>query len=284
MLSPRYLSSIPEGGCDSHAHVFGPYEHYPLTSSRTYTPSEVPVDVYLQLLDKLGLARGVLVQPSAYGLDNRGMLQALRAAPERLRGVAVVDGDTSPAMLLKLRESGVRGLRFSRLRDSGGAPLYRNAVDISAIHKLLPGMREASLHAQLWLGLDELTELAPLIRTAGIGFVIDHMGRCNPAFGIKHPAFAQMCDLVREGHLWVKLTPYRLSQMFPEYTDMRPFHEALLAIRPDRLLWGSDWPHVNMEKNIPQASHLLDLLVQWTGDAELLHQILVDNPAVLYGF
>lgn len=275
---------LPKGACDCHAHVFGPYERFPLAPSRTYTPPETSVEAYLRLLDSLGLTRGVLVQPSAYGLDNSALVDALKSAPDRLRGVAVANGDTSHETLIKLRECGVRGLRFSRLLDASGTPRYRNAVDVSEIKRLLPGMREAGLHAQLWLGLDELPDLAPLIRSAGIPFVIDHLARCDPARGVENTSFALLCELIREGHLWVKLTPYRSSLKYPNYEDMRIFHEHLMRVQPDHLLWGSDWPHVNMDQEKPDAAHLLHLLMQWTGDVAFIHKILVSNPGHLYGF
>lgn len=276
--------ALPTGGCDCHAHVFGPYERFPLAPSRTYTPPKSTVRSYLKLLDSLGLARGVLVQPSAYGLDNSALLHALQFAPDRLRGVAVVDGNVSTETLTHLSQCGVRGLRFSRLLDTNGTPRYRNAVDVSAIEQLLPSMRKTGMHAQLWLGLDDLKDLAPLIRSAGVWFVIDHLGRCDPNRGIEDKSFELMCDLVKEGNLWVKLTPYRPSRQFPDYEDMRPFHERLLTIRPDRLLWGSDWPHVNMTRDIPDTAHLVQLLLRWTGHATSLAQILIENPARLYGF
>ncbi|GAA4337896.1 amidohydrolase family protein [Variovorax defluvii] len=236
------------------------------------------------MLDAIGFTRGVLVQPSAHGLDNRALLNALSVDPARVRGVAVVDQGASVESLAALKSRGVRGLRFSRLLDAHGASRYKNTVDVSAIDELLPKMLEVGLHAQLWLGVDELAELSPLIRSASIPFVIDHLGRCDARRGVGDTAFQLMCDLVREGHLWVKLTPYRASTEFPHYQDMRPFHEHLVATRPDRLLWGSDWPHVNIQRHVPDAGHLVDLLDSWTPDRSTWRQILVSNPSQLYDF
>lgn len=279
---PRLV--VPAGACDCHCHVFGPYRRYPLAADRTYTPPEAGPASYIRMLDTLGFARGVLVQSSAHGLDNSALLHALAVAKDRLRGVAVVDSDTPFALLEKLHSQGIRGLRFSRLLDAKGQPRYRNAVDINALDDLLPSMRKLGMHAQLWMGCKDLAALAPPIRRAGIPFVIDHLGRPDAALGIDYVGFRTMRELVADGHLWVKLTPYRPSSKYPDYDDMRPFHKALLECGEDRLVWGSDWPHINMQENVPDAGRLADLLADWTSDGTILRKILVLNPARLYDF
>lgn len=274
----------PPGACDCHCHVLGPYASYPPAAAHTYQAAEAPADQYLAVLDRLGMSRGVLIQPSAHGFDNAAMLDALSMAPSRLRGVAVVAPDATTQDLRALRDQGVRGLRLSRLLRPDGSPMYRNTLDIAALPGLLPAMRELGLHAQLWITLDQLPALAPLIRTAGISFVIDHLGRSEPAMGIADPDFQLLCELLAQGHLWVKLTPYRASRQPPEYADVYPLHQHLLRMNPERLLWGSDWPHVNMPQHAPDAGKLLDLLYAWTPNAADIRRILVDNPARLYGF
>lgn len=255
---------------------------FPLAEERTYAPPEASGERYLSMLDTLGCERGVLVQASAHGLDNRAMLHAIAKAPDRLRGVAVADAGTDYETLQHLYRSGVRGLRLARLLNPDGSPRYKNTVDVSALDQLLPHMRKTGLHAQLWTTLDQLEGLEPVIRTAGIPFVLDHMGRSGPKIGLNSPEFDRLCRLVADGHLWVKLTPYRPSLAYPNYDDMRPYHERLLKANPDRMLWGSDWPHINMEKDVPDAGHLVDLLVAWTPNRDILHKILVSNPARLY--
>lgn len=274
----------PPGACDCHCHVLGPYSSYPLAATHTYLSPEAPASQYLAMLDQLGMSRGVLIQASVHGLDNSAMLYALDQAPSRLRGVAVVAPETASRDLRILRDRGVRGLRLSRLLKKDGSPMYENTIDVSALPGLLPAMRDLELHAQLWITLDQLRSLAPLIRTAGIPFVIDHMGRSDPSSGISDPDFRLMCELLSEGNLWVKLTPYRASRQPPSYADVRPLHEHLIQINPDRLVWGSDWPHVNMQEHRPDAGGLLDTLRAWTLDDTTLGRILVDNPATLYGF
>lgn len=275
---------VPAGACDCHCHVFGPYAQYPLAPERTYGPPEAPVEAYLAMLDTLGIARGVLIQASAHGMDNSAMLHAISLHPERLRGVAVVRGSISRAEMIDLYQRGVRGLRFSRLLNPDGTPRYKNAVDVSEMIDLLPVMREIGMHAQLWIGLEQIAELEPMIRSAGIPLVVDHIARLEATVGVEHSGFKLLCKLVQEGLLWVKLTPYRCSTLYPDYPDVRPFHEKLVQANPDRLLWGSDWPHINMSKDIPDPGHLIDLLAQWTPDPKVLEKILVTNPARIYGF
>lgn len=283
--SPRAPSAtIPALACDCHCHVFGPYDRFPLAEERTYAPPEAGGERYLAMLDTLGCGRGVLVQASAHGLDNRAMVSAMALAPDRLRGVAVVGAEADGEALQELYRRGVRGLRLARLLNQDGSPRYKNTVDISALDRLLPHMREIGLHAQLWTTLDQLEQLEPLIRSAGVPFVLDHMGRSAPEAGLDSPQFLRLLRLVAGGLLWVKLTPYRPSLKYPDYEDMRPFHARLIETNPDRMLWGSDWPHINMEKDVPDAGHLLDLLAEWTPDQAVLHKILVSNPARLYGF
>ncbi|GAA5236031.1 amidohydrolase family protein [Verticiella sediminum] len=280
----RPALAVPAGACDCHCHVFGPYAQFPLAAEHTYLPPETSAQDYLNMLDRLGFSRGVLVQPSAHGLDNRALLHALAAGAERLRGVAVVSEDADRSTLEALYAAGVRGLRFSRLLDDAGVPRYKNAVDISALPRLLPAMQELGLHAQLWTGADQLGELAPLIRSTPIPFVIDHIGRPDPERALSDALHRPLWALVEEGHLWVKLTPYRPSLRYPDYEDIRPFHQRLVELNPDRLVWGSDWPHINMPSNMPRADHLLELLGSWTSERSVLEKILVANPAALYGF
>lgn len=280
----RPKAGMPKGACDCHCHVFGPYELFPLAGERTYAPPEATGERYLSMLDTLGCERGVLVQASAHGLDNRAMLHAIANAPDRLRGVAVVDAETTLETLQDLYRAGVRGLRIARLLNADGSPRYKNTVDVSALDRLLPHMQKIGLHAQLWTTLDQLESLEPTIRSAGIPFVLDHMGRSGPEVGLDSPEFDRLCGLVADGYLWVKLTPYRPSLAYPDYDDMRPYHERLLQANPDRMLWGSDWPHINMDRDVPDAGHLVDLLAAWTKDRDMLHKILVSNPARLYGF
>jgi predicted TIM-barrel fold metal-dependent hydrolase len=269
---------VPANACDAHAHVFGPYEQYPLASDRTYDSPELPAAAYLGMLDAIGFARGVLVTASAYGTDNRAMLHALRASPARLRGVAVLDHRVSPEELAAMHASGVRGVRFGQVQG------FTGAVGFDELGRMAPTLRELGWHAQVWTLLGHFIPMADRLLGHGVPLVLDHMALPNTAKGIANASFQTLLRLLGSGKVWVKLTAYRLSQAFPDYEDIRPFHDALVATNPDQLVWGSDWPHVHMSRDMPDDGHLVDLFDEWVGDAAVRKKILVDNPARLYGF
>jgi len=280
----RPATAPPPKACDTHAHVFGPASQFPYADDRSYTPPDAPLAKYLGMLDTLGLARGVLVQGSAHGRDNAAMLDALARHPERLRGVAVADADTPPAELRRWAALGVRGLRFNHF-FRGGALHYRGGVPLSAARTLAPLMAELGWHLQLWIDVKDLPDAIPLLKTLGLPVVIDHMGRTDARAGTSSAGFQSLLRLVGDGDCWVKLSgAHRLSMQAPDYPDVRPFHEALLRANPDRLMWGTDWPHPRIEGDMPDAGRLLDLFHHWTPDQETRRRILAANPARLYGF
>lgn len=279
IVSPkRPRNSIPANACDSHAHVFGPYTRFPLAADRTYDSPELPVAAYLSMLDAIGFARGVLVTASAYGTDNRAMLHALRTSPSRLRGIAVLDHRTPLEEMARMHAAGVRGARFSE------APGFTGTVGFDELDQMAPRLRELGWHAQVWHVLGLFIPMADRLLRHRVPLVLDHMALLNVAKGISGSSFQALLRLLGDGKVWVKLTAYRLSQQFPDYEDGRPFHEALVAANPDHLLWGSDWPHVHMTRQMPDDGHLVDLFDEWTGGDVLRTRILVDNPARLYGF
>jgi predicted TIM-barrel fold metal-dependent hydrolase len=234
------------------------------------------------MLDALGLAGGVVVTASAYGTDNRALTHALTSLPGRLRGVAVVDGRLARDELAAMRDAGVRGLRFTQLSDR--VPEFHGTVGYDALRTLAPAMRELGLHAQLWTLCDLFAAQHGELLELEIPLVLDHMGLFAPSRGSADPAFRTLLELLAEGRVWVKLIPYRMSSKYPDYSDLRPFHEAMLEANADRLLWGTDWPHVRMTENMPDDGHLLDLFLEWTADDERAGKVLVDNPSRLYGF
>lgn len=274
--------AVPAGSWDCHCHVFGPAARFPYAEPRSYTPEDAPLEAYLVLLDRLGFARGVLVQPSAYGRDNRAMLDALARAPQRLRGVAVGGAELSPAVLRAWHAAGVRGLRANEFRRDGKA-YYQNGVRLAEIEPLLPLMADLGWHLQLWIDARDLPELAPSLARVPVPVVVDHMGRMEHRHGTAHPGFQALVRGVAQGRLWTKLSgTYRLGATAPDYAQARPFHEALVAANPRNLVWGSDWPHPRPEGPVPDAARLLAVFLEWTGDAGLRQAILVDNPGRLY--
>lgn len=274
----------PPGACDTHCHVFGPATRFPYAADRSYTPPDAPLAKYLAMLGTLGMARGALVQGSAHGRDNSAMLNALEREPKRLRGVAVADADTPPAELRRWHANGVRGLRFNHyFRD--GQLHYRGGVPLDAARTLAPVMKQLGWHAQLWIDVKDLPGTIPILKDIGLPVVIDHMGRTDARLGTSAPGFQSLLRLLGEGGCWVKLSgAHRVSHVAPDYPDARAFHEALVAANPERLVWGSDWPHPRMEGEMPDAGHLLDLFNAWTPDDPIRRRILADNPARLYDF
>jgi len=275
---------LPRSACDCHCHVFGPAARFPYAEPRSYTPEDAPLEAYLALLDRLGFERGILVQPSAYGRDNRAMLDALTHEPERLRGVAVGSSELTRETMKDWHALGVRGLRANEFRRDGKL-YYENGVRLADIAPLFAKMADLGWHLQLWIDARDLRELAPALRHVPVPIVVDHMGRMDYRHGTVHPGFQALKRGVSEGRLWSKLSgAYRLGASAPDYTEAQPFHEALVAANPDNLVWGSDWPHPRPEGPVPDAEHLLDLFFDWTPDPAHRQAILCDNPARLYGY
>ena len=272
---------FPPGTSDSHAHVCGPADTFPPSPDAAYPPPHAPVETYVEMLDRLGIARGVLVQATPYGFDNSAVLDALVRYPERLRGVALAGPDIPDPDLERMAQVGVKALRFAYfppgIRDIGG-------VGLDQIEPLAARMRDHGMHPQLWAPCATTVEILPRLLAHGLPIVLDHMARVSPEEGIEAPAFRRLLDFVRAENVWVKLIPHRISRQHFHYTDLRPFHEAFIEAAPDRMLWGTDWPYVRMGDNTPDAGQLADLFCDWTSDESLRRKIFVDNPARLFGF
>lgn len=283
-LSPRKPKlKAPPGAVDCHAHIFGPVERYPFSPKRLFTPPDTTVAQYRALLATLGVERAVLVTPSVYGMDNERQLDALTEMKGAWRGVAVVPTDVSEAELARLHKAGFRGVRVNLFAKSG---LLLD--DLEAIATRVADFR---WHVQLHADARNLAELAPRLRKLPVDVVFDHIGHVPAAAGVDNPGFQALVALMREGGFWAKLSaPYRLSELPYPYDDVTPFAKALIAAAPDRLVWGSDWPHPavpgHMPANfvMPNDGDLLDILALWTADPALQKKILVDNPRHLYDF
>ena len=281
----RPATSPPPGAWDTHAHVFGPADKFPFAPGRGYTPPPSPAERYVALLDHLGFARGVVVQGNAHGYDNRVVLDALARYPQRLRGVAITDARVAPDALRDWHRLGMRGLRF-HLFTPAGRPGYVRGVGLDVFAGFRPAMRALGWVMQVWCDWRHLPEAATTLReiSAEMPVVIDHMLNIPAECTTEDPAFQTLLRLVGDGHAHVKLSaPYRLSQKFPDYPDARAFHAALLRANPERLLWGTDWPHPQIDAAVmPDDGHLLDLLMDWTPDAATRRRILVETPERLF--
>lgn len=265
------------GGWDCHAHLFGPYERFPLAADRSYTPPEAVEPQYLALLRRLGLSNGVLVHPSAYGDDHSLLLHALAAQPS-LRGVVVVRPG-SPLPLAGLRERGVRGARFSH--RSGAGANFAGSASFQDLQALAPQLADAGLHAELWTDCKALPEIADAIRELPVPVVIDHMGGFDVNAGVDEPGFRTLLRLLESGQVWVKLCAYRNLLNTSDWEAGRAFQQAMVAANAERLVWGSDWPHLRVTP-APDAVQLLDMFMDWAGSDAVVRQVLSANPERLY--
>ncbi len=264
-------------GWDCHAHLFGPYERFPLAADRSYTPPEAVEPQYMAVLRRLGLSHGVLVHPSAYGDDHSLLLHALSVQPA-LRGIVVVRPG-GPLPLGGLRERGVRGARFSH--RSGAGANFAGSASLADLQALAPALADAGLHAELWTDCGAIPEIAPLLKRLPIPVVIDHMGGFDVKAGVDDPGFRALLELLASGRAWVKLCAYRNLLLEPDWEQGRPFQQKMVEAHPGRLVWGSDWPHLRVAP-APDAVQLLDMFMAWAGDDAVVRQVLVTNPEQLY--
>jgi len=268
---------VPAGACDTHAHVVSDdLARYPLTADRSYTPAPAPEAAYLRMLDRLGMQRGVLVQISTYGTDNRCMLATLERHPQRLRGVAVVDRTVSRAALEDMHALGVRGVRINTLLKGG--------VGYDQVEAIADLVAPLGWHLQFLMHVRDLPGLLPMLSRLPVPGVVDHMGDMHVGDDLEGEGFRTLCELVRGHGWWVKLSAaYRMGVPLDRLDATTAIAHRLLDTAPERMLWGSDWPHVNVEA-MPDTGALLNLLARWVPDAGLRRRLLVDNPARLYGF
>lgn len=285
--SSRPAVAPPRGACDCHAHIFGPSDRFPYTDGRGYTPPDAPLEAFLAMLDTIGCDRAVVVQGNAHGFDNRAILDAVARQPDRLRGICITDARVDANDLRRWHGLGIRGLRFHVHRPSD-RPAYVRGVGLDVLQAFLPTMQALGWHAQVWCDWRMLPDIAATLRdiARAIPVVIDHMLNIDAAQGVAHPSFQSVLRLLGDGDCWVKLSgACRLSEHYPDYPDARPFHEALVRTNPDRLVWGTDWPHPQIPHDrMPDDGHLMDLFAGWTPDGATRQRILVENPARLYGF
>ncbi|MGL4243050.1 MAG: amidohydrolase family protein [Beijerinckiaceae bacterium] len=270
---PLYVP--PAHACDAHCHVFGPAGRFPYAPERRYTPEDAPKEMLAALHARLDFTRAVIVQASCHGADNRAMLDCIATAPASHRGVAIVDDTFSDGDYRTLHEGGVRGVRFNFVKHLGGAP------DMAVFRRVIDRIRPLGWHVVLHVDAPDISSLAPMIAALPVTAVIDHMGRCPASAGIGQDPFRALLELARREHVWVKVSgAERIAE--PPFTSAVPFARALIAAAPDRVLWGTDFPHPNL-KHVVDEADLVDMLPQY-GDEAALKRLLVDNPARLYGF
>lgn len=268
---------LPPGACDAHCHVFGPGAVFPYAPDRAYTPPDAPYEGLVRLHGILGVSRAVIVHASCHGSDMRVTLDGIARSEGRMRGVCVVEPGVTDAELARLDAGGIRGVRFNFVKHLGGMP------DMAFFERVLAQVEPLGWHVVLHLDAEDVVELAPRIARIRIPFVIDHMGRVKAKNGLDQPSFRQLLDLMRNPLAWVKICgAERVSSAGAPFHDAVPFARALLEAAPDRVLWGTDWPHPNISGDMPNDGDLVDLLGMMTDDPALIRKVTVENPDRLY--
>ncbi len=269
--------SVPKGAVDCHMHIYGPSDKYaPATNNGLC--SRAHFSDYIKLRNALGLSRTVYVQPSHYQRDNSCMLDAMAADPSQARGIAVIGTEANKAEFIHLDNAGIRGARFSLL--------FSGCLSLEELEPVADRIAEFGWHVQVQLDGSELPDLEQRLRLLPVPFVIDHLGRIPVTSKNNSAAHSALFRLLDTGKCWVKLSaPYHVS-MDPSgnCADIKPLAQHLITAYPDRLVWGSNWPHPNAISNPPDDQNLLRLLFSWCDNANQTEQILVTNPEILYGF
>ncbi|THD48937.1 MAG: 2-pyrone-4,6-dicarboxylate hydrolase [Bradyrhizobium sp.] len=274
---PRYAP--PAGAVDAHCHVFGPADRFPYAPERKYTPCDAPKEKLFALRDFLGLSRNVIVQATCHGADNRALVDALQTSGGLARGIATVKASVSDAELRALDAAGVRGVRFNfvkRLVDATPRETY-----LTIARRIV----ELGWHIVVYFEAQELAELVPFLNALPTIVVVDHMGRPDLAKGVDHPDFRRFVALMAENpRIWSKVTgAERLSNSGPPgYDDFVPFARTLVRAFPDRVLWGTDWPHPNMTSHMPDDGDLVNMIPRIAPSLDEQRALLIDNPMRLY--
>ena len=269
---------LPVGAVDAHCHVFGPAALFPYAHSRKYTPCDAGKEKLFALRDHLGFTRNVIVQATCHGRDNAALLNALATAGEQARGVASVHHDIGMSELQSMDQAGVRGVRFNfvkRLVDS-----TPRASFLKIAHKIAT----LGWHSVVYFEAQDLEELAPFITQLPTPVVVDHMGRPDVSKGLDHRDFQRFLTLLDDNdHIWTKVScPERLTVSGGDYADVVPYARTLVEHFPDRVLWGTDWPHPNMKSHMPDDGLLVDFIPRIATDSARQQALLVDNPMALY--
>jgi predicted TIM-barrel fold metal-dependent hydrolase len=283
----------PAGACDCHTHIHGDPEKFPFFSGRVYTPEQASPEEMSALHKALHIERVVIVTPSVYGTDNSATLFGMKARGATARGVAVIDDKTPEADLDAMHQAGIRGIRLNLatggVNDPGvGRPRFQAAIE---------RVKNRNWHVQLFTSLSMISAIKDLVAVSPVPVVFDHFGGAQAALGTDQPGFSDLLDLIKSGKAHVKISgAYRASKLAPDFSDVVPLAQALIAANSDRIVWGTDWPHPDSSTQPGRKptdlaplyqiddGRLLNQLPVWAPDAAIRKKILVDNPARLYGF
>jgi predicted TIM-barrel fold metal-dependent hydrolase len=289
----RVNFAVPPGACDCHTHIIGDPAKFPFAASRTYTPEPASPEEMSALHRALHIQRVVIVTPSVYGTDNSATLVGMKARGPDGRAIAVIDERTPASDLNAMERAGMRGIRLNLATARQNDPMVARRRFQAAVERVRP----LNWHIQMNTSLAVIRGIKDLVEASPVPVVFDHFGGAQAALGLDQPGWADLVALVRSGKAYVKVSgAYSLSLQAPDYPDVAPFARALVAANPDRILWGSDWPHTNSKAsparppseitplNPIDDGRLLNQLAVWVPDAAVCKKILVDNPARLYRF
>jgi predicted TIM-barrel fold metal-dependent hydrolase len=277
--TPRFTP--PAGTCDTHFHIMGPPEVFPFVASRLYTPPAAPVEHYLSMAKAVGIERGVLVVPAVHGFDNRVMHDAIAKADGRLRGMVRANPNASEADNKALHAQGVRGIRFN-LR-----PKLAGKFDENELLGIVGRIRDLPWCVCLHTEAELIVKNAELIRRLDMPTIIDHFGQVDPAKGVDQPDFRVILDLMGEKHVWMKIASAdRYMHEGKAFGDIVKLARALIAKAPDRIIWGTDWPHAYIYEagGMVNDGDLMNMMIDFPPSEAARKKILVDNPARLFGF
>ncbi len=267
----------PPGACDAHCHIFGPGDRFPFSEDRSYTPPDSGIEDFEILQARLGLSNAVFVQASCHGVDNSAMLDALVRGNGRYAGVAMIDESFSDRQIQELHDAGVRGTRFNFVAHLGGAP------ELPVFWRIVERVAKWNWHIVLHFDAKDLSSYADLLGNMPVPYVIDHMARVNASNGVGQEPFQALLALLEDDRCWVKVSGAERLTLNgpPPYDDVVPYAQAIIEAAPERVLWGTDWPHPNV-RHMPDDGDLVDLLAKFAPDESVRNRILVDNPRRLY--
>ncbi|WP_315837865.1 amidohydrolase family protein [Bradyrhizobium prioriisuperbiae] len=269
----------PPGAVDTHTHIFGPAAVYPFAANRPYSPPDAPLDMFRKLHAAIGVERAVIVNATVHGFDNRVVTDAIAQSGGKYKGVANVNAAMSDGDLAALDKAGIRACRFAFLKRLGGVG------DMKVFRSLVDRVAAIGWHVDVYLEAGTIQEFVPLLKALPVTYVIDHMGTISAARGLDDAEFKALLDLqASDEKCWIKITgPERASAAGPPFHDAVPFARRLIDNAPDRVLWGTDWPHPNV-KIMPNDGDLVDLIPLYAPDPAVQRKLLVSNPERLFRF
>lgn len=272
------LYQAPPKSCDAHCHVFGPHEVFPYSDKASYWPPDADKQALKRLHDQLGIERAVLVQASCHGTDNRAMLDAIKSSQGAYRGVCIANDSFSENDFQDLHDGGVRGVRFNFVKHLGGAP------NLDSMKTVLQRVKPLGWHLVIHVNAEDVISYAEFFDALDMEIVVDHMGRVPTTEGVGQQAYKILLERMQRDNWWMKVCGSERISMGPPFYDAVPFAQGFIELAPDRILWGTDYPHPNIKKHMPNDADLLDLVPLIARDPAIQKKILVDNPARLYGF